>query len=801
MAVNPTYPGVYVQEIPSGVRTIAGVSTSVALMLGRSRQGPLNDPKLCLSYSDYERIFSSDSSLSDLSRQVKLFFQNGGTQCHVMRIANGAIAASVELQTSGGDGTLVLTAKQAGKLGETIRVRVNYKGQLPESTFNLTIFRLETNAAGVQQEVASESFQNLSMDPNSPLFAPDYIDQNSALITASVSGTSPGASAGFSQSAMPIIYDSSDPASFQTACENALGDEVDTNQLKISIDGSRFVDVDFSDIDVSALAGPSIVEFRTQLAAEMLSAIESAFTLANLAGTTCTVSLEDGPTPGANEAPADASVLFRFTSNNDGDLLVRSANQNDLAASLRLGSGQGGLEVTSYSEARPAANGVNLHFTTAATWNALAQLTQDSLTDITLPAVDSDGNAITQTINFDLVTSDSADPMYFGGGVREKLAIIRDAINNHRNANKRTFFWTATLDGYRLSLEHSKAADNYIGTVTTAPTNLVAAIAAAVELNVKQYSVGTTGTSGQQTPGSAGDDGSAPLLSDYEDAFLVADRDIDMFNLMVLPQDAEPAQPITDIYGPASIFCQESRAFLVMDPPSDWTDAESATAGVDDLRVGLVSDHAAVFYPRVKVNENGRVIHVGPSGAIAGLMARIDTSRGVWKAPAGIEASLRGVVGVERQFSDRENGVLNPRAINTIRSFPNGIVNWGSRTMDGDNDFGSEQKYIPVRRLSLYMEESLYRGLKWVVFEPNDEPLWAQIRLNVGSFMHGLFRQGAFQGSTPKEAYFVKCDSETTTQADRNLGIVNIVVGFAPLKPAEFVILSIQQIAGQLEAG
>jgi hypothetical protein len=199
------------------------------------------------------------------------------------------------------------------------------------------------------------------------------------------------------------------------------------------------------------------------------------------------------------------------------------------------------------------------------------------------------------------------------------------------------------------------------------------------------------------------------------------------------------------------------------------------------------------------MNEDGREIRIGVSGAMAGLMARIDSSRGVWKAPAGTEADLLGVVGLEQTFSDSENGILNPRAINTIRVFPNGIVSWGARTMDGDDDFASEYKYIPVRRLALFMEESLYRGLKWVVFEPNDEPLWAQIRLNVGAFMHNLFRQGAFQGQTPKEAYFVKCDKESTTQNDINLGIVNIWVGFAPLKPAEFVILYLQQMAGQIE--
>ena len=135
-----------------------------------------------------------------------------------------------------------------------------------------------------------------------------------------------------------------------------------------------------------------------------------------------------------------------------------------------------------------------------------------------------------------------------------------------------------------------------------------------------------------------------------------------------------------------------------------------------------------------------------------------------------------------------------------IRSFPvYGIVSWGARTLEGADVLASEWKYVPVRRTALYLEESLFRGLKWVVFEPNDEPLWAQIRLNVGAFMQNLFRQSAFQGRTAREAYFVKCDSETTTQADIDLGIVNILVGFAPLKPAEFVVLRIQQLAGQIE--
>jgi uncharacterized protein len=173
----------------------------------------------------------------------------------------------------------------------------------------------------------------------------------------------------------------------------------------------------------------------------------------------------------------------------------------------------------------------------------------------------------------------------------------------------------------------------------------------------------------------------------------------------------------------------------------------------------------------------------------------------VWKAPAGTEATLTGVQGAVYKLSDPENGVLNPLGLNCFRIFPiYGAVAWGARTLVGADAEGSQWKYVPVRRLALYIEESLYRGLKWVVFEPNDEPLWAQVRLNVGAFMHTMFRQGAFQGQTPKDAYLVKCDRETTTQNDIDLGVVNVLVGFAPLKPAEFVIIQLQQLAGQIQA-
>ena len=284
----------------------------------------------------------------------------------------------------------------------------------------------------------------------------------------------------------------------------------------------------------------------------------------------------------------------------------------------------------------------------------------------------------------------------------------------------------------------------------------------------------------------------------------------DLFNLLCIPpyrtNDSINFNVETTLIAAATAYCEKRRAMYLIDAPSDWNSKEKAkevfTATSDDFP-GVRSKNAALFFPRVKQPNplrEERIEEFAPCGAVAGIFARTDTQRGVWKAPAGLEATLVGIPQLEVNLTDAENGELNPLGINCLRAFPvTGRVVWGSRTLRGADQLADEWKYIPVRRTALFIEESLYRGTQWVVFEPNDEPLWAQIRLNVGAFMHNLFRQGAFQGTTPREAYFVKCDKETTTQTDINLGIVNIVVGFAPLKPAEFVIIKLQQMAGQIE--
>ena len=277
---------------------------------------------------------------------------------------------------------------------------------------------------------------------------------------------------------------------------------------------------------------------------------------------------------------------------------------------------------------------------------------------------------------------------------------------------------------------------------------------------------------------------------------------VDLFNLLCIPPYLENRNVDAGLLTAATLYCQKRRAMLIIDPPSDWSDAQKAVTGLA-TDIGINSSNAALYFPRLRQQNplrDDQLEDFAPCGAVAGVIARIDATRGVWKAPAGQEANLAGGTAPSLSITSQENDKLNRLGINCLRQFPTkGLLVWGARTRKGEDGLGSEWKYIPVRRTALFLEESLNRGLKWVLFEPNDEPLWAQIRLSVGAFMHDLFRRGAFQGMTPREAYFVKCDQETTTQNDIDSGFVNILAGFAPLKPAEFVIIRLQQMARKPE--
>lgn len=284
---------------------------------------------------------------------------------------------------------------------------------------------------------------------------------------------------------------------------------------------------------------------------------------------------------------------------------------------------------------------------------------------------------------------------------------------------------------------------------------------------------------------------------------------VSIFNLLLIPG-------VTDngILSDALAFCERKQAFFIMDPPPQAAADGSGTLtpiakfleDPDQVIPELPKNkNGALYFPYLKsVNPiTGKRLDLPPSGFVAGIYARTDLNRGVWKAPAGLETTILNTTGVVEQglMTDQRQGTLNPIGVNCLRSFPGvGTVIYGARTLVTNNLAYQQWRYVPVRRMALFIEQTLFRNLGWVVFEPNDEPLWVAIRISIENFMLSLFNQGAFQGSKPSQAFQVKCDSSTTTQTDIDNGIVNIIVAFAPLKPAEFVIVKIAQLSGQVQS-
>jgi uncharacterized protein len=287
------------------------------------------------------------------------------------------------------------------------------------------------------------------------------------------------------------------------------------------------------------------------------------------------------------------------------------------------------------------------------------------------------------------------------------------------------------------------------------------------------------------------------------------DSDLDkvpIFNLLLVPG-------VTDnsVWSQVLAFCERKQAFAVLDPPRQAAADRSSSPLVTTIDQVVTSGtlptspNGALYFPYLKSTNplTGKTTELPPSGFVAGIYARTDQNRGVWKAPAGLETTVLNTSGVvdRGRMTDMRQGVLNPLGVNCLRDFPGiGTVVFGARTLTTANTAFEQWRYVPVRRLALFIEQTLYRNLGWAVFEPNDDTLWVALRTTVDNFMLSLFQQGAFFGTTPSQAFQVKCDASTTTQTDIDNGIVNIIVAFRPLKPAEFVVIKIAQLAGQVQA-
>jgi phage tail sheath protein FI len=275
---------------------------------------------------------------------------------------------------------------------------------------------------------------------------------------------------------------------------------------------------------------------------------------------------------------------------------------------------------------------------------------------------------------------------------------------------------------------------------------------------------------------------------------------LEIFNLLLIPGVAD-----NSVQSAALAFAERKLAFALLDPPLTATlTGKEAGLKIDEFASNMPrSQNGAIYFPWLNATDTvtGNPIQVAPSGYVAGICARTDVARGVWKAPAGMATGLLNTTGPAAGgiVTDAQHGELNmTQAVNCLRHFASiGTVVFGARTLVGNNDAYAQSKYVPVRRMTLFLEQTLLANLRWVVFEPNDTPLWTAIKLEIESFLLGIWNQGGLQGKTPSQAFQVKCDSSTTTPSDQQNGIVNIVVAFAPLKPAEFVVIQIAQLAGQ----
>jgi uncharacterized protein len=811
MPIQPTYPGVYVQEIPSGVRTITGVSTSITAFVGMINRGRVRVPTRVLSFTEFERNFGNDTAGSEMTDQVRQFFFNGGQQAFILRIADGAFAARATIENELGTPVLTLLAKEEGVVGQNIRAEVTYATTSPEATFNVRLFRQFADASGTLVEVDQEQHTGLTMNPASGRYAVNVLTQQSLLVNAELATGTPAPFSGYTVGGRLFGNSVDAPLDDLRASINAVIAATPTGatnggQFRVSVDGGPFVDVTLFTIPPAANPATALEQ-----------AIDNRLSSLGL-GLDVVVELPTGPANGGS-----ATAYLRVRTNSPSGAVVFSAGvRDDIASPLELTTERGAIAVDGFAALRPAASGLVFRpgalDPSSGTWfGAFTNLAGRVPGDLTMFSLTDAAGTHVPAAPFALTASTVAGGVLVDGpsvslnNLAARLRQIRDAFNNAASAAT-DFDWQASLQGIRLVFSPTAGDANSRATAfsTGAVFDLGGANAGldvgANRNNTRYYSLDNNALGEYQTTAdNNGSDGNTPTPANYDAAYLDLDSQVDLFNLLILPRaSAQNDNAMANLWGAASAFCQRRRAFLLADPPRDvatgWSSIAAVSSSIANFRIGVATDYAAVYWPQVLIPDGALTRAVAPSGSIAGLMARTDSNRGVWKAPAGTEATIRNVRGVEHAMSDDENGVINPLAVNALRVFPNGVVSWGARTMVGfDNSGNDDYKYVPIRRLALFIEESLYRGLKFAVFEPNDEPLWAQIRLAAGAFMNGLFRRGAFQGQKSSDAYFVKVDSETTTQNDINLGIVNVVVGFAPLKPAEFVIITLQQLAGQVQ--
>ena len=780
MPATLSYPGVYIEEIPSGVRTIVGVATSITAFVGRTARGPVNESITINSFADFERTFGGLQSDFLMSYAVRDFYMNGGTQAIIVRLVHPNFATDAEfLDAFGAAQGIVDAAKNANPPNPTATDA--------RDAANAANTSIQTDPSSTA--VAKTAAQTVNEAINAAVSAGATLSDVQIAVAAALTAVKAVGNAATSAAAAPGATVTSIDTAATTANTTIQGGSAAQNVKDAA-------DAIFTAIHDAAQQGGATIDDVKAAATTALAAAQSVADAANGAG-----------------SPADAKTAADSASTNT----TGTPETKAVAAAIATVVDDAVSAGTTFADVTAAASSA---FANAVPGKARLNLPTSGADLLVLEAASDGtwGNALRARVDYDDVDK-----------VGDRFAPLTSAdlfnltIHDMNSGTTEKYLSVSVKPGVRaldkilengsnlvrlqsLPASRPKQTDDQVPPLSDAQKKIVP-FSINDTPNLRSVAVAA---SDQGSDGVALDrnDFSGPGLQDNKRGLYALEK-ADLFNLLCIPAQERGGDTDVGIYQDALPYCQQRRAMLIVDSPAAWSQnpdqaAATAKAKLSDLNLtGEQARNAALFFPRVKQSDplsGGQLDTFVPCGMIAGVMARTDATRGVWKAPAGIDASLNGIYGLEVDLTDLENGMLNPLGINCLRFFQVvGRVVWGSRTLRGADQLADEYKYIPVRRLALYLEETLYRSTQWVVFEPNDEPLWAQVRLNIGAFMHTLFVQGAFQGKTPRDAYFVKCDKETTTQNDIDRGIVNIVVGFAPLKPAEFVVIKIQQMAGQIQ--
>lgn len=731
MPIQVSYPGVYVSAITTPQPPTGGASTSIAAFVGRAPRGPTNQAVSVLNYAAYASTFGGLTADSAISYQANAFFSNGGSQGVVVRLYSAPASTTV---TIGGAPVAADTY--------TLNYSIDGVPQAPVTGSGATQAAVATSLQGtLHTAITSGALLNLV---TSAISTTNTSEIDIKIVT--------GATAVITFSAVATSTNRSAAGTIMVAAPSTI-----------------------------AYSGSATIPLSTQVNVTVAgTAIKDVYTLML--------------TPPGGRA---TNVSFTATTAVPGDVatgLAASVNGNTAAAALVTATANAAVVTLTYLTAvEVTGQVVGAGTLTLATSTPLFSLQAanpglwgDELiaSIVTVPP-----GPIYQTYNlnpsiptqalFNLAIS------YFNGTGYQTESFLNVTLYGDVNQTNRLDVVLANGSQYVVWIPTTPPA------IPNSPTTIAAGFAAGGADSAPLQDMDYIGNAAQMT--------GLYMLNQMPYGF----------NILCVPPDdvdnpdGQGGTQNADVYQEAAQICVANNAMLIIDPPTTWyakwQSGQVAGISIDDL--GSYTDdqarNSAVYFPRVVIADplmNGAAKILPPCGFMAAAWASTDNASGVWKAPAGLDVPIGGITGLQANLNDDDNGALNPQGINVLRSFKTGgDVVWGARTLRGSDVLADEYKYLPVRRLCLFIETTLLEDTQWAVFQPNGPALWSQLQTQISTIMGNLFSQGAFAGTSASQAFFVKCDATTTTPVNQAAGIVNVQVGFAPLYPAEFVVITVSQ--------